>query len=477
MSGTADHVGEQGRRSGAIVAANRLAAEVGAQVLRTGGNAADAAVATAAALSVVDPANCGIGGYGGFAVVHRVDETPHQVGFNAAVPQAHRSEPLRARRGPGQKVTPPAVVAGLCAVHARFGRLPRTAVWAPAIALARNGFQVGHGLAEALRWAHSSHRGLNDAFRDTYFSHGAPLPEGAPLRQPALAETLERIATDGADALRSGPLVDAIVESARQGGGQLSVEDFDAVQASVEMAAVGSYEGADVWTSDPEQCGASILLSALSDLDGVALGASRQARYIDALGGALSRAWQRRNGAFQPLSTATSQTSHLCACDSEGTLVSMTFTHGPVWFGSGLLTRNSGMLLNCGAHLLARRTSDGAIVAQPHLTPSIVRHGELRYALGSPGGRRIPAIVLQAIVDLVHYQVPVDDVLGAPRVSATAEGELEGERALVEAVPGRALTCIETREYFGPAGALAWSPEGARGTADPRFDDASVVMA
>jgi gamma-glutamyltranspeptidase len=477
MSGAADYVGKRGQRSGAVVAANRLAAEVGAQVLRTGGNAADAAVATAAALSVVDPANCGIGGYGGFAVVHRVDETPHQVGFNAAVSQAQRSELLHARRGPGQKVTPPSVVAGLCALGSRFGRLPRAVVWAPAIALARDGFQVGPGLAEALRWAHSNHRGLNDAFRDTYFSRGTPLPEGAPLRQPALAETLECIATEGADALRSGRLVDAIVESTRQGGGQLSVEDFDSLDASVEMAAVGSYEGADVWTSDPEQCGASILLAALSDLDGADLGVSRQARYIDAIGGALSRAWQRRNRAFQPLSSATSQTSHLCACDSDGMLVSMTFTHGPVWFGSGLLTRNSGMLLNCGAYLLARRMSDGAIVAQPHLTPSIVRHGEVRYALGSPGGRRIPAIVLQAVVDLVHYQVPVDHVLGAPRVSATAEGVLEGERALVEAVPDRAMTCIETREYFGPAGALAWSLEGVRGTADPRFDDACVVMA
>lgn len=465
------------RRGGAIVAANTLAARAGVEVLAAGGNAVDAAVATAVALAVVDPANCGIGGYGGFAVVHRVDETPHQVGFNAAVAQAHRSDPLQARRAPGQKVTPPSVVAGLCALGSRFGRLPRAVVWAPAIALARDGFRVSRGLANALRWAHSHHRGLNDAFRATYFSGGTPLPEGALLRQPALAETLECIVTAGADALRSGPLVDAIVEATREGGGQLSSKDFESLDALVALAAVGSYEGADVWTSDPEQCGASILLAALADLDGVDLGESRHARYIDAIGDALSRAWQRRNRAFQPLASATAQTSHLCVSDSDGMLVSMTFTHGPVWFGSGLLARSSGMLLNCGAYLLARRASDGAIVAQPHLTPSIVRHGEVRYALGTPGGRRIPAIVLQAVVDLVHYHAPVEHVLDAPRISATADGVLEGERALVEAFRDRAMTCIETSEYFGPAGALAWSREGARGTADPRFGDACVVMA
>ncbi|MDE2359948.1 MAG: gamma-glutamyltransferase, partial [Betaproteobacteria bacterium] len=132
---------------------------------------------------------------------------------------------------------------------------------------------------------------------------------------------------------------------------------------------------------------------------------------------------------------------------------------------------------NCGADLLARRARDGAIVAQPHLTPAIVDAGAVRYALGSPGGPRIPAIVLQAVIDLIHYRVPLEDALGAPRFSARAEGALEGERAIVEAFPERAITCIETSEYFGPAGALAWSPDGMRGAADPRFADGYVAVA
>ncbi|MDE2209341.1 MAG: gamma-glutamyltransferase [Betaproteobacteria bacterium] len=477
MTNPANQPGERAVPTGIVVAANRRAAEAGAGVLRGGGNAADAAVATAAALAVVDPANCGIGGHGGFAVVHRLGDTPYQVAFNATVARAHREEPLTGRRLAGHRVTPPSIVAGLCALGTQFGRLPRSETFGPAIALARNGFPVGPGLAHALAWGCARHRGLNDAFRKTFFFDGAPLASGAVLRQPALADTLERIATEGSDSLRRGPLVQAMLETVNDNGGQLAEEDFRSIDPRVAAAAVGHYGGADVWASDPEECGASILLPALAELDGVDLGASRSSRYVDAVGQALAHAWRLRDQAFRPFGTATTQTSHLCACDGDGMLVSMTFTHGPVWFGSGLMTAEGGILLNCGADLLARRARDGAIVAQPHLTPAIVDAGAVRYALGSPGGPRIPAIVLQAVIDLIHYRVPLEDALGAPRFSARAEGALEGERAIVEAFPERAITCIETSEYFGPAGALAWSPDGMRGAADPRFADGYVAVA
>ena len=461
---------------GGVVAANPLAVDAGVQVLRAGGNAADAAVATALALSVVDPANCGIGGYGGFAVVAPGDRPPVQIVFNAAVPISARGGTV-AGRGPGSRVTPPAVVAGLRTLHATFGRLDVRTVFAPAIALAARGIAVSRGLVTALRWAGVHHRGLNEAFRRTFFPAGSPLREGDTLAQPALAATLATIAAQGDDALRSGPLPATLMRTVNDAGGQLVADDFAAIHAGVDDAAHGRYQDADVLTSDPDGCGASILLPALRTLDGVALGANRQERYVDTVGNALIAAWRRRDAIYAPLSRAASQTTHLCAADGDGMLVSMTFTHGPVWFGSGLLDATTGVLLNCGMHILARRTDDGTVVAQPHLTPVIVTRGDTRYALGSPGGRRIPAIVLQAIIDLVHYGTPVERVLEAPRLSANGDRSLEAEAALAGEMPSRQMRVIEPHEYFGPAGALSWSAGSVRCAVDPRFAGASARLA
>ena len=460
---------------GAVVAASDIAARAGACVLRSGGNAADAAAATAAALCVVDPANCGIGGYGGFAVVHRAHSPPVQIAFNAAVPRYVRDG--KSTRGPGSRVTPPAVVAGLCALASKFGRLGARAVFAPAIDLAAEGFAIGHGLADALAWARAHHRGLNDAFRHTFLRNGAPLREGHVLVQPALAQTLDSIASQGAALLRGSPLTDSLVRTANAAGGALTTGDFQSLQASVANAVVARYGDCEVCVSDPDQCGATILLSALQSLEGVELGTNRQGRYVDAVGNALIDAWRRRDATFSPLSRAPSETTHVCTADADGMLVSMTFTHGPIWFGSGLLDDESGVLLNCGMHILARRNADGEVVAQPHLTPAIVRHRGTSYAIGSPGGRRIPAIVLQAIIDLVHYGVPIDALFDAPRLSADADGTFEAEAALADAMPARRMRTIEPSEYFGPAGAIASNTQGARGAADPRFDDACALGA
>lgn len=461
---------------GVVVAGNEIAARAGVQVLRCGGNAADAAVATAAALCVVDPANCGIGGYGGFAVVLTANGSASQIAFNAAVPRCAKDGRVP-RGGPGSKATPPAVAAGLSAIERDFGHVGASTAFAPAIELAAEGFAIGRGLAHTLAWANTGHRGVNDAFRRQFLPRGAPLREGDILVQPALAQTLAAIAEEKVETGRDDRLMRSLMRTVNDAGGTLVPEDFQSPQARVADAVAARYGGCDVYVSDPEQCGASILVSALRSLDGARLGASRQDRYVDAVAGALVDAWRERNARFSPLSAASSQTTHVCAADAEGMLVSLTFTHGPVWFGSGLLDDESGVLLNCGMHILARRNADGTVVAQPHLAPAIVRHGDTRYAIGSPGGRRIPSIVLQAIIDLVHYGEPIDRIFDAPRLSANADGSLEAEARLVESMPGRMMRRIDTNEYFGPAGALAWSERGARGTVDPRFDDACAVLA
>ena len=461
---------------GGVVAANRLAAEAGAELLRRGGNAADAALAAAAALCVVDPANCGIGGYGGFAVVHTAASTVSQIGFNAAVPRCAKDGRIPPG-GAGTRVTPPAVAAGLCALGRAFGRLGVSAALAPAIELARTGFRIGSGLAAALARALTTHRGLNDAFRLMFAPNGKPLREGDSLVQSALARTLAVIADGQSPGLADHRITQSLLRTVNAAGGSLVADDFATPRATVCDAVAAHYRDCDVFVPDPDACGSSILLDALRAIDGADLGDNRHDRYVDAIGAALRDAWRRRDAAYSPLSRASGQTTHLCVADGDGMLVSLTFTHGPVWFGSGLLDDETGILLNCGMHILARRNADGRVVAQPHLTPTIVRHRDARYALGSPGGRRIPAIVLQAIVDLVDYDVPIERVLDAPRLSANADGALDAEADLAARMPERAMRVVEPSEYFGPAGALEWTARCTRHALDPRFADACAIAA
>lgn len=454
---------------GAVVSARDLASQAGASVLGAGGNAADAAVAVAAALAVVDCANCGIGGFGGFAVLDRGGEgTPLQIGFNARVPRGYQP----GQAGPGALVSPPAVVAGLTALHGRFGRLAAAEVWAPAIALAREGFAVGVDLARALRWAAKSHAGLNQPLRDAFFRGGEPLRQGDVLVQPRLAETLARIAREGVAAMTAGPVVDSICRTANDAGGCLAPEDFRSIDAQVGEAASCRFEGATLAAPEPQQCGAGVLFAALDALDATALGEPRSERYVNTMAAALTAAWRERHAAYRMPSAAAALTTHLNVADGDGMMVSMTFTHGPAWFGSGLLDAHTGIVLNTGASIFSRRPGDGAFTALPNVTPVVMRRGGARYAIGSPGGRHIPAIVFQAIVDLVHYGIPPERVLGAPRMSADETGNIDAEAALLAAFPKRVRREIALAEYYGPAGMIAWKDGAAAAFRDPRFEGA-----
>jgi gamma-glutamyltranspeptidase/glutathione hydrolase len=437
-------------------------------VLAAGGNAADAAVATAAMLGVVDPQNCGVGGYGGFAVVDDGAGPPRQIGFNTVPPRAFDPANTNASR-PGSLVTPPAVVAGLTRLHASCGRLPWSACWAAAIAAAREGIAVGRDLATALRWAGERHPGLNAPFRDVFLRNGEAPREGDRLVQRDLARTLEAIASEGPEAFRRGDLQDRAIASVRNAGGVLDASDFASLDATIGPAARMEFSGAGVYTPDPEQSGASILLEALADLDLAALGPARSERYIRRIGTALAHAWQRRDAAYTLLTPPAGQTTHLACADRDGLLVALTFTHGPTWFGSGLVAEGTGVVLNSGARLLVRRQRDGRCLAQTNLTPTILRVGSNRFALGTPGARRIPAVVLQLVLDLVHYGTALDEALAAPRLSAAADGTLDAETPLLSAFPGIPMRKVEARDYYGPAAALRWRDGVAEGATDPRF--------
>lgn len=459
---------------GVVTCARAEAAEAGAVIFRAGGNAADAAVATAFALAVTDPANCGIGAYGGYAVVASGTDDVSQIDFNTAPPRGFEARRLAAapRKGPfvhgGMSVTVPAVVPGLWELSTRFGRLSWSDLLAPAIALARDGFEAGTDLIRAVRWARRFNH--DPGFRSLFAALDEPQ---AVLHQPALAGTLAALAERGADAMREGPVPEAIARTIATQQGFLAGVDFADADAEVRAASSFAFAGATIHGPDEEHSGFGVCKQACSGLETLPAGwADADAARIGHLGGALREAWARRDAATRGVvapAGVVQHTTHLCTSDGAGGAVSLTFTHGPLWFGSGVLDPETGVLLNCGANILVTpRTAQEPVFAQANICPIVISGEDRTCAFGSPGGRRIPGLTATFLVDLLVRRLPVEDAVAGPRVSVAVDGALEVERPLDEQMATARI--IERDEFYGPASAVLRLPDGKlHGVSDPRF--------
>lgn len=255
------HLGKraEGRR-GLVAAGHPAAAEAGREMLRKGGNAVDAAVATAFALGVVEPMMSGLGGSGGMVVwdaqAGRADFLEFYATAGARVDTTLHlaTEPLGARA-----VAVPGEVAGLLAAHERWGRLTRQEVMAPAIRLAEEGFPVHAMLARVVQ--SDSAKLAASAARDLFLPGGRPLPPGAHLRQPELAATLRRIAAEGRDGFYRGPVAAAIVRALEGSGNPITLDDLAGYEPRWRRPICGTYLGRTVLTASPPLSGAQVVAS------------------------------------------------------------------------------------------------------------------------------------------------------------------------------------------------------------------------
>lgn len=273
---------------GAVVSEHPLATQVGLRVLERGGNAADAAVATAFALAVVYPQAGNLGG-GGFAlwVPHAEPGGSLAFDFRETAPRrlvpdlflGEDGEPVRERSLSGHlAVGVPGSPLGLAELHARCGSLSWRDVLAPAIELAEGGFDVDPWLARDLRREPQRGRLLaSAAARRLFYPGGEALAEGQRLRQPELAQTLRRIASDGARAFYSGDLARALAAEMRAHGGVLDEEDLRAYQVRVVQPLEGTFRGHRLVTMPPPSSGGVLLLQVLAILDGFPLDTERDA--------------------------------------------------------------------------------------------------------------------------------------------------------------------------------------------------------
>jgi gamma-glutamyltranspeptidase/glutathione hydrolase len=269
----------------AVAADHPLASQAGAEILKAGGNAVDAAVATSFALSVVRPYSCGIGG-GGFMVIRLPDhprlgkvETAinyREWGIAAARPDMFEDDPdPDAATHGGKAVCVPGTVAGLLHALETYGTMTRERVMAPAIRLAREGFAVDQHYEDSARkdklvlpWLEQDPaRQKRFAFLWERFLDSGRVRKGYVLKLPEQATALELIAKEGAKAFYEGPIAKAIVEAVRKDGGAMTMEDLAGYRPEERAPLRTTFQGRSIMTMPPPSSGGVVLAQVMAMLE------------------------------------------------------------------------------------------------------------------------------------------------------------------------------------------------------------------
>ncbi|MGY6709207.1 MAG: gamma-glutamyltransferase [Rhizobiaceae bacterium] len=533
-----------------VSAANPLAAQAGLDMLRAGGSAADALVAVQTVLGLVEPQSSGIGG-GAFALWYDA-ETGEITTYDAreTAPAAagpdlfldDGGEPLAffdAVVG-GRSVGVPGVPRLMEEMHARHGRLDWADLFAPAIELAEEGFDVSPRLAGLLE-GEAGRLDRQDEARAYFFDEdGAPLAEGHALANPAYAETLRAIADGGADAFYAGAIAEAIVaavEGFEDNPGRLTLEDLARYEVIEREPVCMTYRAHEVCGMGPPSSGGLTvgqILSILSHYDIATLGpddpttwrligdATRLAfadrgrymadsDYVDMPAGLLNadylaeRArllerpnalpaeqaspgeppWDDASLRLDGIELEQPATSHFVIVDDEGNIASVTTTIESA-FGSRLMA--AGFLLNNQlTDFSFRPDSDGEAVAnrveagkrpRSSMAPTIVlRDGQPRHALGSPGGATIIPFVARTIVALIDWEMDMQQAVSMPHmVNLFGDYVLEEGTAAEETAATLEIMEFETviRPLTSGLQGITITADGLTGGADPRREGVAV---
>ncbi len=493
---------------GAAASVEKLATEVAVGILRRGGNAVDAAVASAAVLGVTEPFSCGIGG-GGFMVIRTAGGRVTTIDGRETAPMAMhptsfwengRPLPFNDARYSGLSVGVPGTVETWADALENYGTMSLAEVFAPAIHVARHGYvidQVWFDQANANRDWFDDIPASAALFLDP---DGTPRDVGTVFTNPALARTYERIAHLGAKGFYRGAVADALVETVRHPlvgsaanhvwrSGVIKMRDLHTYAAPERAPTHVNYRGLDVYSMGPPSSGGSTVGEALNILEGYDLGSmTREAAlhyYLEAsrysfadrnafladpayfdvpLRGLLSedyaatrRALIKETAAPGPVPPGDpypfeggETTTHLTTSDKSGNVVSYTFTIESTG-GAGLVVPGYGFLLNneltdFNFDLTTHPNRvEGGKRPRSSMAPTIVtRGGQPFLALGSPGGATIITTVLQILLDRVDLGMTLPQAIADPRASQRNAVSTGAEPAFL-ATPER--TALEGRGH------------------------------
>jgi gamma-glutamyltranspeptidase/glutathione hydrolase len=455
----------------------RQTVDAGLEVMAEGGTAVDAAVAMCLVATVLEPSETSIGGSGFLLLDDPALGDPVSVEFPPVAPRA--AEPGLApstRPGCSGPLMPcvPGIPRGLALAHARFGSLRWERLLEPAIALAEDGFEVDEYLCLQLL-AHLEEVRADPGCAAVYLRNGLPpVPQFAwrdaerpppLLRQPALAATLRAIARDGGDALYVGAIGEAIAAAFAEHGGILDADDLAARRVAAGAPRTGEYRGWRIATPGGP-CGGPAVLDALRGMEERGAG-------VAATAAALREAFERRYRFAGEGEGAGHGTTHVCAVDREGRLVSCTITIGET-FGSRFLVPETGVLFDSGLAWFDPGDGPNAIAGgrRPlvNMSPLLLRAPDgRRIALGAPGARRIISALTQVVSGIVDRGLTVQEAIEAPRLDASEGTLLVSDRMPAdlraalgdETLPIREEHAPFTYDLARPAG-IEVLPDGSR---------------
>jgi len=521
-------------KHGMVAAEHPLAADAGVKILKAGGNAVDAAVATALAVGVANPSSCGIGG-GGFMLIYIAKTRKvYALDFREKAPLAvkpslymrdGKPDEQLLRSGP-LAIGVPGEVAGLRAALKRFGTMTFSRVAQPAIGLARNGFPCGDHLAMEI--SRTGPALAHDNGLKAVFLHpdGSPRKAGETITQTDLAATLQALGDHPGANFYHGEIATKVAGFVASKGGVLSAGDLAAYRAIWREPLHGDYRDYRIYSMPPPSAGGGMLLEALELLEpgkAPALGLNSPpylARLIETMrqifvdravyygdpdfvhvpvGFLLSpeRIDQIRSKAFGTTPHVEAPrdhgTSHLCVVDHEGNIVSLTTTINTA-FGAKMMVPGLGIILNneMDDFALAPDVANvyGLKGAGPNaiapgkrplssMTPTIVlKEGSPMLTLGGSGGPTITTATLQVLLNVVDFHLDPERAIRSPRIHDQDFPKTVFAEAALPAVDRNALAAmgfqIKTVPMLGDEEAIEITADGYDGAADPRKGGAAL---
>ncbi|MCE5986252.1 gamma-glutamyltransferase [Pseudomonas sp. 5FOS] len=458
---------------GAVAAPDQYGAQVAADILKKGGNAVDAAVATAFTLAVTYPEAGNIGG-GGFMTLF-VDGKPYFLDYREVAPKAATRNMYLDDKGEvienlslvgARAAGVPGTVMGLWEAHQKFGKLPWSELLTPAIGYAKNGFKVA---AKQYQYRNDAQGMFKTAtnFND-YFGN---MKVGELFKQPEMAQTLERIADKGVSEFYQGKTADLLVAQMQADKGLITKQDLQDYKAVWREPMAVSWRGNVVYTAPPPSSGGVALAQLLgikenraADFKGVA---HNSAQYIHLLAEIEKRVFAdradylgdpaftkvpvdqlvakdylaKRAAQVNPKAISDTdqvkpglephQTTHFSIVDKQGNAVSNTYTLN-LDYGSGVVVKGAGFLLNDemddfsakpgAANAFGVVGGDANAIAPgkrmlSSMSPSLMtRDGKVELVIGTPGGSRIFTSIFQVMNNLYDYGMPLDKAVAAQRV-------------------------------------------------------------